>query len=87
MVLDFITKRNFCLDKTRKIRPHQNNLRFHFNTINMPEKLEILSDLCTKFDKYSREERKDHLIRYLSPVEKSPPVKKKSTEFRTVIKG
>ena len=35
------------------------------NTMNMPEKIEILSDLCTKFDKYSGEERKEHLIRYL----------------------
>ena len=32
---------------------------------NVTEKFEILSDLCTKFDKYSGEERKKHLIRYL----------------------
>ena len=30
MELYFVTKGNFCLDKTRDIRPHENNLRFHF---------------------------------------------------------
>ena len=30
MELDFITKGNFGLNQTRDIRPHQNNLRFHF---------------------------------------------------------
>ena len=29
MKLDFITKGNFNLDKTKEIYPHENNLRFH----------------------------------------------------------
>ena len=32
---------------------------------NMTEKFGIISDLSTKFDKYSGKERKEHLIRYL----------------------
>ena len=29
MKLYKITKGNFCLEKTKEIRPHENNLRFH----------------------------------------------------------
>ena len=42
---------------TTLVRPNGNK--------KVTEKFEILSDLCTKFDKYSSEERKEHLIRYL----------------------
>ena len=61
MELYFVTKGNFCLDKTRDIRPLENNLRFHFKI----EEKHYEYDLCNDFDKFSGSQQKENLIRYL----------------------
>ena len=48
-----------------RIHLEMNNFSGAKRKKNMIDKFGIISDLCTKFDKYSGKERKKHLVRYL----------------------
>ena len=58
MQLYKITKGNFCLDKTKDIRPHSNNLRFH---IKKDEKYYKVVHKGRHIERYTHVVKLDHL--------------------------
>ena len=58
MELYKITKGNFCLNATSDKRPHQNNLRYHI-------KINEKHPSYESYDRFSANERKNNLFKYL----------------------